>query len=41
MPFMSGMVVLYVIGGAILAIIAVAVILSLPDIMRYIRINKM
>ncbi len=38
---MSGMVVLYVIGGAILAIIAVAVILSLPDIMRYIRINKM
>lgn len=38
---MSGMVVLYVIGGAILAIIAVAVISSLPDIMRYIRINKM
>lgn len=33
--------VLYIIGGAILALFVVLVLLSLTDIKRYIRINRM
>lgn len=32
---------LYVVGGILLVIIAAVLILGLPDILRYIRINKM
>lgn len=35
------MLVLYIIGGAILALFALTVIMSLTDIRRYIRISRM
>lgn len=38
---MNGMFILYVVGGVIFALILIAVIFSLPSIMRYFRISKM
>ncbi|CAN5422266.1 hypothetical protein BH20ACI1_BH20ACI1_04700 [soil metagenome] len=34
-------IILYVVGGVILALILIAVIFSLPGILRYIKISKM
>jgi len=38
---MSGIFILYVVGGVILALILIAVIFGLPSLMRYLRISKM
>lgn len=38
MNFMMG---LYIAGGIVLALLIIAFVLSLPDILRYIRINRM
>ena len=38
---MSEIFILYVVGSVILALIFIAVIFSLPSIMRYIKISKM
>jgi hypothetical protein len=38
MNFMMG---LYIAGGIVLVLLIVAFVLSLPDILRYIRINRM
>jgi len=38
MNFMMG---LYIAGGIVLVLFIVAVLLSLPDILRYIRISRM
>ena len=38
---MSGIFILYIVSGVILALIFIAVIFSLPSIMRYIKISKM
>ena len=38
MNFMMG---LYIAGGIVLVLLIIAFVLSLPDILRYIRINRM
>lgn len=38
---MNWMIVLYVAGGLALLAAAVVIVMSLPDILRYIRISKM
>ena len=35
------MTIFYIIGGIIVALIALGIIFSLPSLMRYIKINKM
>lgn len=38
---MNKMAVLYIIGGIIVVFLAVVLIMSLPDIKRYLKINRM
>lgn len=38
---MNWMIFLYIAGGLMLLVAAVVIVLSLPDVLRYIRISKM